>query len=457
VEQIIEFEDWFPPPPPSRDDGSGPYSRAFIGPAWRYAFRPRPDARKIRSSSQDLLARPGIESALRTLWEEGEAGFLKLFDADNNQITNPSFERVFDAFVGSLLEVVYDYLDEWQSYELDPERFVQSYLQRRVWDEVEVHYAVTVPLLGFQTESWPVDLSGLVQVDVLTANEKTELWNNGSLQRYIDFDTFMWCSFVLRQEYHRKLSDGINHQALQARHHSNLALTALRLLHAGHVIATASSTRSVSPPTRGANAGGLEDLGGSFHSHDSYYLEASEIPALREIFAKLIHMEASGTHRQLGLALRRFNSTYSRRKREDQIIDLTIALESCLLVGVEQELKYRLALRGAVLLSHPRKPEETASLLRVVYDVRSAIVHEGLSLEEMAVSKTYKKLFNNIPHNVIVDKARECVRQVVRVLIENLEAGRSLRSVNTDLDSAIVRSLNPSRNEKVEGGNPVSH
>ena len=66
---------------------------------------------------------------------------------------------------------------------------------------------------------------------------------------------------------------------------------------------------------------------------------------------------SSDRSESLSLALRRFNQAYTRSHAEDKIIDSTIALESCLLKGIRQS-KYRLAMRGARLLSQSEDPQK---------------------------------------------------------------------------------------------------
>ena len=56
-------------------------------------------------------------------------------------------------------------------------------------------------------------------------------------------------------------------------------------------------------------------------------------------------------------------------------LDFVIALESALLKGIKQELRYRFALYGALFLRDKFPPEETFEKLKAVYDMRSDVVH----------------------------------------------------------------------------------
>ncbi|UCC16403.1 MAG: hypothetical protein JSU58_08540 [Dehalococcoidales bacterium] len=67
----------------------------------------------------------------------------------------------------------------------------------------------------------------------------------------------------------------------------------------------------------------------------------------------------------------------ARRVRlEDAIIDYSIGLESLLTAGIRDELKYRFALRGSIVLNwEGGNRKESLKLLQDLYDTRSMIVH----------------------------------------------------------------------------------
>ncbi|MCP4304940.1 MAG: hypothetical protein GY788_08730 [bacterium] len=56
-------------------------------------------------------------------------------------------------------------------------------------------------------------------------------------------------------------------------------------------------------------------------------------------------------------------------------LDFVIALESALLQGIKQELRYRFALYGALFLADRYPPTSTFEKLKRIYDVRSSVVH----------------------------------------------------------------------------------
>lgn len=67
-----------------------------------------------------------------------------------------------------------------------------------------------------------------------------------------------------------------------------------------------------------------------------------------------------------------FNNCYDVLTPHEKIIQLAIVLESSMLAGIKDELKYRMFLRISALLGKNRK-----NLLSLFYDIRSHIVHNG--------------------------------------------------------------------------------
>jgi hypothetical protein len=66
------------------------------------------------------------------------------------------------------------------------------------------------------------------------------------------------------------------------------------------------------------------------------------------------------------------------------LLDLAIAMESALLKGTRDELRFRFALYGALFVADSFAPEDAFSRLKKVYDARSALVHGGpMSADEL--------------------------------------------------------------------------
>lgn len=108
-----------------------------------------------------------------------------------------------------------------------------------------------------------------------------------------------------------------------------------------------------------------------------YELAATDAPDVRAIYEDVLAFRnATDVPSNVRLAVRRFESVYTRsvRQREDRIIDQLIALEA--LVGSGTELRFRLAFRISSLLASD--DEERLAVFEAVkryYDIRSKIVH----------------------------------------------------------------------------------
>lgn len=128
------------------------------------------------------------------------------------------------------------------------------------------------------------------------------------------------------------------------------------------------------------------------------------------------------------------------------MIDLTIALESTLLAGLRDELKYRLALRGAALLAGMRDPTEVYGLLRAIYDIRSAVVHDGILLSEITKGDLWKCVQALKPKPIapldLPDYCEDITRLILREYLKRLAAERSLENINCELESTVLHGLN---------------
>lgn|SRR5262249_11513500 len=172
-----------------------------------------------------------------------------------------------------------------------------------------------------------------------------------------------------------------------------------------------------------------------FPGHSQYRLEPNERSKIDDLFTALTDRDVRA---KLGVALRRFNQSLSRRLPEDKITDLTIAMEASLLYGVEDEFAYKLSLRGAALLAGNMNPNLIQLHLNTMYDARSKIVHEGMRLHE--VKKLRKQ---NIAPNKFLDDSESVVREILRCLVSNVASGNSLEDILRGLDAKVVNALKP--------------
>ena len=138
----------------------------------------------------------------------------------------------------------------------------------------------------------------------------------------------------------------------------------------------------------------------------------------------------------LGIASRKLRDTYGRMQHEDRIIDIAILLESTLLHGIGQELNYRFALRGSLLLREVRDPTTSFDEFRRLYKVRSQIVHEGARLKDILRGSGETPV-------EFVDHALGLARDTLRLLFVEVEQGTSLAAVLERIDRQAI--VGPSR------------
>lgn len=168
-----------------------------------------------------------------------------------------------------------------------------------------------------------------------------------------------------------------------------------------------------------------------------YELHVDEIPAFENFWGDF-RRQRGRRRRRIDLALRRFNLAYERALPEDRLIDYAIALEALLLRGDEQqELAYRLALRGSALLGeNPDARFEIFSLLRAAYSTRSNVVHGGSPPAQVSVGST------QISFHQFVEEIGGYVRSAVKkmlVLTESIDE----REVIGRLDEKLARGDRP--------------
>ncbi|MDQ6884948.1 MAG: HEPN domain-containing protein [Candidatus Dormibacteraeota bacterium] len=124
------------------------------------------------------------------------------------------------------------------------------------------------------------------------------------------------------------------------------------------------------------------------------------------------------------IALRRFNQTAERVGGDDKLVDATIGLENLLLPGVDEELGFHFALRGAWILAaqDTKLRRSVYSDLKRIYKTRSQVVH--------ASTKTQKYLTPEV-----IDGAIEYLRQLLRMIVTE---GASRQSWRERLEMSVL-------------------
>jgi hypothetical protein len=160
---------------------------------------------------------------------------------------------------------------------------------------------------------------------------------------------------------------------------ANLTVTAMRLVHSGHV--GIGPMFVVRPALFNVGLSGLHQSGwprGPVFGR-RFLLTPALLMPINRTFGQLQMLErrqevpAPGN---LSLAIRYFSASFERRSASDSVVDLVTSLEAVL--GTNMEISFRLATRVAQLLGS--NDEERVDLFRATklwYDLRSTVVHGG--------------------------------------------------------------------------------
>jgi len=175
-------------------------------------------------------------------------------------------------------------------------------------------------------------------------------------------------------------------------------------------------------------------------------LDKSDFPIIRDLWRELMATKnkdapfAYAKPHPMDTAFARFSNTYQRQDWLDHITDLTIALESLFNPTDNEELKHRVSLRAAWLLSTDESVKESPDManniiynrVRDMYDIRSCRVHGGtpkredirkwvktLSGVEYDESKDWKL------YELALESARDIVRRAIIACMKLSKLGAS--------------------------------
>ncbi|MGH2453529.1 MAG: hypothetical protein ACRDF5_07175 [bacterium] len=256
-----------------------------------------------------------------------------------------------------------------------------------------VHVGVS-NLQNFRTETEILDLGDGVVIQGRSRERLAEAlgWSDQEFAWLLqDWEQGAFGSHVLLVQHKQPKSPDnfILADASSLRTKAQRALLALRLFKQGDV----RTGRMFVSRSAAFNVGfgGMAFTGFTvWHPGNEYHLGPSEVPAVRVLYEALIRLERRGEQgpRNVSLALRSFSSVYERygHQAEDRVVDAITAIEA--LLGVTDELSFRLAFRVAGILAND-EDERVAMFadMKSYYDTRSRIVH-GEVLRERDLALT---------------------------------------------------------------------
>jgi hypothetical protein len=434
-------------------------------PAFRYDYQslllmPRIFGFFLESEETDLCA--------RALWEAGilhyPPGFL-IQDDEGNTIVNPSFDEMKVKIIEELLVSIEDFCERYNTFRPSKRQLIEQYHRfKELWTAPNIRYDVTFPLVNFDSDiQQESEIGSHLQLAPFSPQEKTIVWNEHTFRfpmRAIPISSrdFSYVKFRLTGFRYQKKGSGADHPFFHAQEtiaEMGNVLTALRLLKEGDVGTPAifekghiSSWADMAYYAMPLKEHLIRDQNVDFPL-TRYMLRESDLLSANSIFKNLerLNSQQAGNgirqlHGDLTVALRRFNQAYGRDIPEDRIIDLTIALESCLLGSNEKdELSYKFSLRGAALLAQEKiwEPGKAQLLLRTIYTIRSGIVHNGEQLTDKSSKNKLQKL--GIQSDKFPQQCENIVRDILRAYVRRRANGESVSTVIGKLDEYIVRNL----------------
>ncbi len=370
-----------------------------------------------------------------------ERGILRvpdLSDSSGKKIIAPTTGQVTAAIIGAFLEPFFRTTQNKDALDITDEDFLGIYDQFRTgWVAKDPLRIATIPLLNFESET-SLSVGDGLELAPFSAQDKNAL-----------FGSLFWYGTIvdLRDAgANYKLFGTFSDDTTKEVHFGTImfetttTVTAMRLLHGGEVGATMLMCRSTFAHDERMSGNRLNDLRPRGFAHHVYRLTAADVAPLLGLCGTLRRGLRNGCLKPLDVALRRFNLSYGRQSLEDRLIDLTIALESLVLFKVEDELSYRLSLRGAALLRDAKDPSETQATLKCLYDVRSKVVHEGMTLGNVDL-RALKGYHPKINASVFIELTEDISREVIKAYIARLTAGKSLETVNKELEIEVLESL----------------
>jgi hypothetical protein len=259
----------------------------------------------------------------------------------------------------------------------------------RICDQIEdyfyreiLEYRYLSPLEGFQMEAERIELNPKFSIIRIPKEEKQGILSESSYSflTYLSYQAVYFTDYAFEYylEEPKVFGDATKNsgEALPDRvvmKNFDEACSSLRLFKKGKVGYTNIRRKAKFwEPHSGtviSSLPGREVLG------TEYVLSKGEILTFLDFW----RVYQTGRHKEgnrIEIALRRFNFAYGKVMPEDKLIDYIIGFEALLLQDEPQELPYRMALRGAALLSkNPDERKKTFSELKAAYKERNNIVH----------------------------------------------------------------------------------
>jgi hypothetical protein len=400
----------------------------------------KPDFRGLLLFNQDRWAQAEAKCCAREHFAHDVRRDRQVLDENWQLVVSPTFGALGSQLPFEVYYAIADLCERLQTLRPTGDQLLEAYERlKEEWTCATVAWRLGAPLLNFKTEKCPVRIGQRLELALLSHDEKTSLWNqNAGFGPFGEPQVMDRGDLARAQFFFRGASTiGRNDSGFGTEFRDEVVrvVTAMRLLGSGDVGI---------PAVLGTSTGLFEKSASQYvfdgrarNSSRIYELRAADWDAFTKVYDAL-----GAIHDKMSIPLRRFNQAYGRQSGEDTIIDLTIALESCLLPNTKDELQYRLSMRGAALLASLRNPVETQILLKTMYGIRSEIVHNGKLLSENGVRTKIESLGSVVAKD-FMHACEDVVRDVLSESILRLATGGTLRALSEELDARILSGLLP--------------
>lgn len=371
-----------------------------------YEIRQYEDYRMLVNDDANAIAQePATIACVELHIEEGVFRGGTLIPTRVGYATLPD-EGLHRVAMDLLLQPILDMLGSHDARQMTDAQIAAVYRHYRVaWGVSRVPWVVIVPLINSTGTLSHQETIGRFVVEPLLPQEKASLQNILTSSATGELPDVSWLG--LRNARHKLIAHfetdlTASHEVVDNEREAIVSevrnvILALRLLGTGAIAAPVIDQRSFvdTPQLSHVITSAIEHALRDWPPRPIYDMGAPNMQAVATLAGEIGRLGRQPGRGGLEVALRRFGQSYGREVFEDIIIDLTIALESSILFGLKDELKYRLALRGAALLAmEPSSGDvdvafltKVKALLHLVYDTRSLIVHEGAYLHELAKDK----------------------------------------------------------------------
>lgn len=371
-----------------------------------------------------------LESLSNYLTFMFENKFIDLpeFSDEKGRKLDYDLEQTVRAYVsGSEALVVYPIIDIFQrklKIECTENELIESYrkyINPRKSKSIKV--IMNTPLIGFESK---------IENFIISDEFSIEIFSDQHKNAYIlsDFDLINGYTLgEIRSSTHMIRWDTViqrgNPHPLHHEKHLYLLIMSLRFCLSSDVVAKFSYSEPIDLIS-------IVGVSGKWHFETSkpwQFYESSEftesdLQKVKSLFTNLLRLEnVSGYKNIFNVVVNRYLSSLSRTSPEDSVIDFTICLESLLLANERDELKFRLALRGANLLEN-EDPMGIKRTLNNMYDDRSAIVHSGKTLNELRRADS----------GSTIKEYRSVTEKIIRAYIEKSGGFESINKINEYLD-----------------------